>query len=96
MVLPMSVPAHSGGQRIDARMAKNYVLFCSSPGGGRGFDSSLVRATHGRKGPGLIAIKERVTAIGGTLHMGSRSGYRTELSMRLPLEGGHANSNCAR
>jgi signal transduction histidine kinase len=75
---------------------ENYVLPCLIRGDGRGFDSSQVRASHGRKALGLIAIEERVTAIGGTLEIESRSGHGTELSIRLPLEGSHANSNCAR
>jgi signal transduction histidine kinase len=70
------------------------ILF--DPGRRPGFDSSQVRATDGRKGLGLIAIEERVTAIGGTLEIESRSGHGTELSIRLLLEGGHANSDCAR
>ncbi len=75
---------------------ENYVLFCSIRDDRRGFDSSQVRATHGRKGLGLIAIEERVTAMGGALPIESRSGRGTEFSIGLPLEGGHANSDCAR
>jgi len=41
-------------------------------------------------------MQERVTAIGGTLRIESRPGHGTELSIRLPLEGNHANSHRAR
>jgi signal transduction histidine kinase len=75
---------------------ENYVLFCSLRDDGWGFDSSQVSATDGRKGLALVAVKERVTAIGGMLPTEPRSGPRTGLSIRLPLEGGHANSDCAR
>jgi len=77
---------------------EDLVLLCSIRGDSRGFDSSQVRASHGRKGLGLVATEEPVTAISRTLalEIESHSGYGTELSIRLPLEGGHANSDCAR
>jgi signal transduction histidine kinase len=77
---------------------EDLVLLCSIRGDSRGFDSNQARASHGQKGLGLVAIEERVTAISRTLELEieSHSGYGTELSIRLPLEGGHANSDCAR
>jgi signal transduction histidine kinase len=75
---------------------ENLVLCCSIQDDGGGFDSSRTRAAPGRKGLGLIAMQERVSAIGGTLQIESRPGRGTVLSIRLPLEGNHANSNSAR
>jgi signal transduction histidine kinase len=75
---------------------ENLLLCCSIRDDGGGFDSSHAHAAPGRKGLGLIAMQERVSAIGGTLHIESRSGVGTELSIRLPLEGDHANSHRAR
>jgi len=77
---------------------ENLVLCCSIRDDGAGFDSSQAHAAPGRsrKGLGLIAMQERVTAIGGTLHIESRPGHGTEVSIRLPLEGSHANSHRAR
>jgi signal transduction histidine kinase len=49
-----------------------------------------------RKGLGLVAMRERVSAIGGTLLIESRLGHGTEISIRLPLEGSDANTNRAR
>ncbi len=72
---------------------ENLVLCCSIRDDGGGFDSSQAHAAPGRKGLGLIAMQERVSAIGGTLHIESRPGRGTELSIRIPLEGEHANSN---
>jgi signal transduction histidine kinase len=74
---------------------EDFVLCCSIRDDGGGFDSSHANAP-GRKGLGLIAMQERVSAIGGTLHIESRPGVGTELSIRLPLEGDHANSHRAR
>src|SRR5207245_2824186 len=75
---------------------ENQVLCCSVRDDGLGFDSSLIHMATGRKGLGLIAMRERVSAIGGTLRIESRPGHGTELSIRLPLEGSHANSNRTR
>jgi two-component system, NarL family, sensor histidine kinase UhpB len=75
---------------------ENYVLCCSVRDDGLGFDSSQIHMLTGRKGLGLIAMRERVSAIGGTLRIESRPGHGTELSIRLPLEGSHANSNRTR
>jgi signal transduction histidine kinase len=75
---------------------ENLVLCCTIRDDGSGFDSTQAHAAPGRKGLGLIAMQERVTAIGGILHIESRPGVGTELSIRLPLEGDHANSHRAR
>jgi len=75
---------------------ENHVLCCSVRDDGAGFDSSQVHMATGRKGLGLIAMRERVSAIGGTLRIESSPDRGTELSIRLPLEGSHANSNRTR
>src|SRR5712664_348157 len=75
---------------------ENLVLACSIRDDGGGFDSSQTPASPCRKGLGLIAMQERVSAIGGTLRIESRPGQGTELSIRLPLEANHANSNRTR
>jgi signal transduction histidine kinase len=75
---------------------ENLVFCCSIRDNGGGFDSNLAPATPGRKGLGLIAMRERLSAIGGTLRIQSSPGNGTEVSIRIPLEGNHANSNRAR
>src|SRR6266436_6153405 len=75
---------------------EDFVLLCSIRDDGGGFDSSQTPATPYRKGLGLVAMQERVSAIGGTLRIESRPGQGTELSIRLPLEAEHANSNLTR
>jgi signal transduction histidine kinase len=75
---------------------EELVLCCSIRDDGGGFDSSQAHTAPGRKGLGLIAMQERVSAIGGTLHIESRPGMGTELSIRLPLEADHASSNRTR
>jgi signal transduction histidine kinase len=75
---------------------ESLVLCCSIRDDGQGFDCNQSQAPPERKGLGLIAMQERVTAIGGTLHIESRPGSGTELSIRLPLEGDYANTSRAR
>src|SRR5467141_1208308 len=75
---------------------ENLLLRCSIRDDGGGFDSCQAQARAGRKGLGLIEMQERVTSIGGTLRIESRPGQGTELSIRLPLEGDHANSHRTR
>lgn len=68
---------------------------CSVRDDGAGFK---MRRGHGgtHKGLGLVAMRERVSAVGGTLQIESRAGHGTEISIRVPLEAGHANTNRAR
>src|SRR5712691_89181 len=75
---------------------ENQVLHCSVRDDGEGFDSHRAQGTPGRKGLGLIAMQERVSAIGGTLRIQSGPGEGTEISLRLPLETEHVNSYRAR
>jgi signal transduction histidine kinase len=65
------------------------ILNCSIRDDGAGFDSRRLEETSSPKGLGLIAMRERLSALGGTLRIVSRSGEGTELSIRLPLEDSH-------
>jgi signal transduction histidine kinase len=75
---------------------ENQTVCCSIRDDGSGFDAHKVQTASGRKGLGLIAMQERVSAIGGTLRIGSRPGQGTELLIRISKEGGHADSHRAR
>jgi signal transduction histidine kinase len=59
----------------------NDVLLLTITDDGRGFD---VRAASG-KGLGLIGMRERVRAVGGTLEVVSRQGAGTRLDVAVPL-----------
>lgn len=76
--------------------AEKQILCCSIRDDGAGFEAHVVRSPHGRKGLGLVAMQERLSAIGGTLEIDSSPGQGTEISIRLPLEGDHANSSRTR
>ena len=75
---------------------KDHVLHCSIRDDGAGFDPQAVQASTGKKGLGLIAMRERLSAIGGTLGIESSQRRGTELLIRLPMEGDHVNSSSAR
>jgi signal transduction histidine kinase len=88
---------HAKARNIWIRAWKERLAVCCSiRDDGAGFDSEQVQTEPGRKGIGLIAMRERVTAIGGTLRIDSCPEKGTELSIRVPLEDDHANSNRAR
>lgn len=61
---------------MDLREWRELYVILFAQNDGREFDSSQARASHGRKGLVLIAIEERVTALGRTLKIESRSGAR--------------------
>jgi signal transduction histidine kinase len=75
---------------------EDSALCCSIRDDGAGFDSRLLQVPSARKGLGLIAMQERMSAIGGTLRVESCLGRGTEISVRLPLEDENANSRRAR
>ena len=72
------------------------ALCCSIRDDGAGFDLRQVQTEPSRKGLGLIAMQERMSAVGGTLRVESCPGRGTELSVRVPLEVDHANTRLAR
>jgi len=74
---------------------KDQVLHCSIRDDGAGFDAQAAQAARGRKGLGLIAMRERLSAIGGTLWIESSQKHGTELLIKLPMEDNHVNSSSA-
>jgi signal transduction histidine kinase len=87
---------HAGANNVWIRAwREDLTQCCTIRDDGAGFK---IRRGPGapRKGLGLVAMRERVSAIGGTLQIESRPGHGTEISIRLPLEGRDANTNRAR
>jgi signal transduction histidine kinase len=74
---------------------EDFTQRCTIRDDGAGFKILRGQGTP-RKGLGLVAMRERVSAIGGTLQIESRPGHGTELSIRLPLEGNDADTNRTR
>ena len=74
---------------------EDFTQCCTIRDDGAGFKVRRGQGTP-RKGLGLVAMRERVSAIGGTLQIESRPGHGTEISIRLPLGGNDANTNHSR
>jgi signal transduction histidine kinase len=47
---------------------------------------TLVFSRKERRGLGLVGIRERLNAVGGTLHIDSVVGRGTELLVKIPVE----------
>jgi len=62
-------------------------IVCSIRDDGAGFDEALVLGTPGRRGIGLVGIRERLDAIRGTLQINSAPGRGTDLIITVPTEG---------
>jgi len=75
---------------------KKQVLFCSVQDDGAGFDLRQQQRETGPKGLGLVAMRERAGAIGGTLRIESYPGRGTQVSLQLSLEGSHGSKGGTR
>jgi signal transduction histidine kinase len=77
--------AHASRVLIQARRT-GRVLSCSIEDDGAGFDVKAVQSDGKRRGLGLIGMRERLNAIGGTLSIESAPGRGTKLLIRVPVE----------
>jgi signal transduction histidine kinase len=83
---------HAKAKNVWIRAWKEtQTLNCSIRDDGAGFDTGLNGKNTRCGGLGLIAMRERLSALGGTLRIVSCPGQGTELSIRLPLENSHGN-----
>ncbi|HKV25409.1 MAG TPA: ATP-binding protein [Candidatus Acidoferrum sp.] len=88
---------HAKARNVWIRAWRNKsTLHCSVRDDGVGFDMRVAQIAGEGKGLGLIAMRERLSAVGGTLHIHSHLGKGTELSIQVPLEGYHANPSRSR
>jgi len=88
---------HSKASRVGIRIGrKNRVVSCSIEDDGVGFDVPVVHSNGKRRGLGLIGIRERLSAIGGTLLIDSAPGRGTKLLIQLPTETSNASSHRTR
>jgi len=91
-----NIVKHAAAKRVWIRAwREQQILYCSVRDDGIGFDPSNTPPEAGHRGLGLVAMRERASAIGGTLRIESTPGSGTQLSLRLPLEDGYVDSRCA-
>ncbi|MGH9868503.1 MAG: sensor histidine kinase [Candidatus Polarisedimenticolia bacterium] len=79
---------HAGATR--ARVHVNQEagrVICTVQDDGKGFDSAAVLDGKGPRGLGLLGIRERMNALGGTLQISSSPGKGTAMRVTIPTEG---------
>jgi len=62
------------------------LVTCSVRDDGKGFDLAILAAREGRRGLGLVEIRERMLALGGTLRVVPIIDIGTEFTVEIPLE----------
>jgi signal transduction histidine kinase len=81
-----NITKHAQATRVLIRVRRiGRVLRCSIQDDGKGFDVRAVQSDRRRKGLGLIGMRERLSAIGGTFSIDSTPGRGTKLLIRVPL-----------
>lgn len=76
---------HADAKHVSIRIRRmRGKLCCTVRDDGAGFDVRAVQADRKRTGLGLIAMKERLHAVGGTFSIDSAPGRGTKLSIEVP------------
>jgi two-component system, NarL family, sensor histidine kinase UhpB len=82
-----NVAKHAHAKNVEIQLtnvAKN--LHCVVHDDGLGFDAPSVLSCKERRGLGLVGIRERLMAVGGTLQIDSMVGQGTQLLVKVPVE----------
>ena len=83
-----NVTKHARATCASIRLGRQgELLRCSVRDDGIGFDLPSLQARRGAQGLGLIGIRERVGALGGSLEISSAPGQGTDLAITIPLDG---------
>jgi signal transduction histidine kinase len=82
-----NVTKHAGARNVDIQLTRvEKHLHCLVHDDGIGFDAPSVLSCAARGGLGLIGIRERLNAVGGTLQIDSAAGRGTKLLIKIPVE----------
>jgi PAS domain S-box-containing protein len=80
-----NIAKHSGASRASVTLAGTRAgATLTVVDQGRGFDAAAV---EGKRGLGVVSMKERVTAAGGLLTIEARPGAGTRVRVQIPLDG---------
>ncbi len=84
-----NVVRHARATNVKIQLVRdsNGAAHCSIRDDGQGFDMVGVLARKERGGLGLIGIRERLNAVGGTLQIHSQLRWGTELRIEIPAGG---------
>lgn len=78
---------HARATRAVVKLAREPGrLYCAIRDNGSGFNVREIQGRKGQRGIGLIAIRERLNALGGALQINSSSQRGTELSITIAME----------
>ena len=82
-----NVSKHARAVRVTMRLAQEpQMLRCTIGDDGIGFDATAVLERLGEQGLGLIGIRDRLDALGGTLEIDSAPERGATLVVTIPLE----------
>jgi signal transduction histidine kinase len=82
-----NVSKHARATQVSVRLLQEgQRITCTIRDDGIGFDMSAIATQRGRPCLGLIGIRERLAALGGTLSITTSRGRGTTLDMGIPLE----------
>jgi len=90
---------HARASRVLIHVRRaGHMVSCSIRDDGTGFDVRAAQSGRRRSGLGLIGMRERLSAVGGTLSIDSAPGQGTHILLRVPApqEGSGGNSRSAR
>lgn len=80
-----NVTKHAGARRVSIDVnLEGDILHCTIEDDGEGFNVHAAQAKKGARGLGLIGMRERLHAVGGTLSIHSSPRRGTKLSIRVP------------
>lgn len=92
-----NVARHAQATRASVRIERTEGgVSCSVVDNGVGFDPVEPGSASQKVGLGLVGIRERLNALGGTLHLQSGRGRGTQMRIVIPMEGYHADTSSAR
>lgn len=88
-----NVRRHASARRVRLRLApRPDALHLDIVDDGRGFDSAAEPDATTGAGLGLVGMRERAEALGGSITIESRPGAGTRVHLRLPYDGRSAES----
>jgi signal transduction histidine kinase len=88
---------HGNARRIEIRIKRvKSSIVCSIRDNGVGFDPVRAKGSVGAGGLGLLGIRERIHALGGTVWIESAHGQGAVLRIDLPMEARNAVADPAR
>ncbi|HLY60591.1 MAG TPA: PAS domain S-box protein [Terriglobia bacterium] len=78
---------HSGAKGVNISISRDAkTIHCSVSDDGVGFESKAGAGRNGRPGLGLVAMRERLAAVGGTIAIRTGPGEGTKILASVPTE----------